>query len=121
MAMGTTYLGPVLAFNKDASIVAALIAFGTSTAVLFTAGSIGYTIEETMNNGIPNFGKAMTNGGFVALESIVKFGVGGVIGNIGHVGENGPKFSKEWVGKNIFKLEFSQPIKSFRWNFYKQK
>ena len=34
------------------------------------------------------------------------------IGSIGHVGENGPKFSKEWVGKNIFKLEFSQPIKS---------
>ncbi len=65
-----------------------------------------------MNNRIPNFGKAMTNGEFVALEGIVKFGVGGVIGSIGHVGENGPKFSKEWVGKNIFKLEFSQPIKS---------
>lgn len=65
-----------------------------------------------MNNRTPSFGKAMANGGLVALESIVKFGVGGVIGSIGHVGENGPKFSKEWFGKNIFKLEFSQPIKS---------
>ena len=35
-----------------------------------------------------------------------------MIGSIGHVGENGPTFSKEWVGKTIFKLEFSQPIKS---------
>lgn len=56
MANGTTFLGSVLAF-KDASIAAALIAFGTSTAVSFTAGSIGYTIEETMNNRTLNFGK----------------------------------------------------------------
>lgn len=65
-----------------------------------------------MNHRTPIFGKAMANGGLVALESIVKFGVGGVIGSIGHVGENWPTFSKEWVGKTIFKLEFSQPIKS---------
>ena len=50
-----------------------------------------------MNHRTPIFGKAMANGGLVALESIVKFGVGGVIGSIGHVGENGPTFSKEWV------------------------
>ena len=112
MAMGTAYLGPVLAFKEGASGAAALIAFGTSTAVSFAAGSIGYTIEEAMNHRTPIFGKAMANGGLVALESIVKFGVGGVIGSIGHVGENGPTFSKEWVGKTIFKLEFSQPIKS---------
>lgn len=56
MANGTTFLGSALAF-KDASIAAALNAFGTSTAVSFTAGSIGYTIEETMNNRTLNFGK----------------------------------------------------------------
>lgn len=35
-----------------------------------------------------------------------------MIGSIGHVGEKVPTFSKEWVGKTIFKLEFSQPIKN---------
>ena len=85
MAMVTTYLGPVLAFKDGASVTTALIAFDTSTAVSFTAESVGYTIEEIMNNRTPSFGKAMANGGLVALEGIVKFGVGGVIGSFGHV------------------------------------
>lgn len=54
----------------------------------------------------------MANGEFVALEGIVKFGTGELIGNVDHVGEKVPRFSKEWFGKNIFKLGFSQPVKS---------
>lgn len=50
--------------------------------------------------------------GFVALEGMVNFGVGGIIGSLGNVGTKG-KFltSKEWWGKFIFGLEFTQPFK----------
>jgi len=40
------------------------------------------------------------------------FGVGGIVGSLGNVGTKG-KFvvSKEWWGKFIFGLEFTQPFK----------
>ena len=52
------------------------------------------------------------HGGFVALEGMVNFGVGGIIGSLENVGTKG-KFlvSKEWWGKFIFGLEFTQPFK----------
>ena len=48
----------------------------------------------------------------VALESIVNFGVGGMIGSIGNVGTKGKMLvSKEWWGKLILGQEFTQPFK----------
>ena len=112
LSMGVAYLGPVIAGVADASGKAALIAFGTSSAVSFGAGALGYASEEWMNGRTPTFGKAMMHGGFVALEGMVNFGVGGIVGSIGNVGTKGKFFtSKEWWGKFIFGLEFTQPFK----------
>ena len=57
----------------------------------------GYATEEWMNGRTPSFGKAMMHGGFVALEGMVNFGVGDIVGSLGNVGTRG-KFltSKEW-------------------------
>ena len=112
LAMGVGYLGPVIAGIAGASTKAALIAFGVSSAVSFGAGALGYATEEWMNGRTPSFGKAMMHGSFVALEGMVNFGVGGIVGSIGNVGTKG-KFlvSKEWWGKFILGLGFTQPFK----------
>lgn len=51
------------------------------------------------------------NGGFVALEGMVNFGVGGIVGSLGNVGTKG-KFltSKEWWGKFIFWIRIYSTI-----------
>ncbi|MGM9900116.1 MAG: RHS repeat domain-containing protein [Bacilli bacterium] len=112
LAMGVGYLGPVIAGTAIAGGLTAGGAFAISTAVSFSAGALGYATEEWMNGRTPSFGKAMMHGGFVALEGMVNFGVGGIIGSLGNVGTKG-KFltSKEWWGKFIFGLEFTQPFK----------
>ena len=110
--MGVVYLGPVIAGTATAGGLTAGGAFAISTAVSFGAGALGYATEEWMNGRTPSFGKAMMHGGFVALEGMVNFGVGGIVGSRGNVGTKG-KFltSKEWWGKLIFGLEFTQPFK----------
>ena len=112
LAMGVGYLGPVIAGTATAGGLTAGGAFAISTAVSFGAGALGYATEEWMNGRTPSFGKAMMHGGFVALEGMVNFGVGGIVGSLGNVGTKG-KFltSKEWWGKFIFGLEFTQPFK----------
>ena len=112
LAMGVGYFGPVIAGAAATGGLTAGGAFAISTAVSFGAGALGYATEEWMNGRTPSFGKAMMHGGFVALEGMVNFGVGGIVGSIGNVGTKG-KFlvSKEWWGKFIFGLEFTQPFK----------
>ena len=112
LAMGVGYLGPVIAGTATAGGLTAGGAFAISTAVSFAAGALGYATEEWMNGRTPSFGKAMMHGGFVALEGMVNFGVGGIIGSLGNVGTKW-KFlvSKEWWEKLIFGLEFTQPFK----------
>ncbi len=96
-AMGVGYLGPVLAGAATASNAAAGIAFGISAGVSYVAGSLGYATEEWINGRSPNFGKAMLNGGFVALEGAMSFVFGGITGSVGNIGTKG-KFlkSREW-------------------------
>lgn len=112
LAMGVGYLGPVIAGTATAGGLTAGGAFAISTAVSFGAGALGYASEEWINGRTPSFGKAMMHGGFVALEGMVNFGVGGIIGSLGNVGTKG-KFliSNEWWGKFIFGSEFTQPFK----------
>ena len=112
LAMGVGYLGPVIAGAATAGGLTAGGAFAISTAVSFGAGALGYASEEWVNGRTPSFRKAMMHGGFVALEGMVNFGVGGIVGSLGNVGTKG-KFltSKEWWGKFIFGLEFTQPFK----------
>ena len=112
LTMGIGYLGPVIAGTATAGGLTAGGAFAISTTVSFGAGALGYATEEWMNGRTPSFGKAMMHGGFVALEGMVNFGVGGIVGSLGNVGTKG-KFvvSKEWWGKFIFGLEFTQPFK----------
>lgn len=51
-------------------------------------------------------------GGFVALEGMVNFAAGGMVGSIGNIGTKGAFLkSKEWWGKFVFGLEFTQPFK----------
>ena len=77
-----------------------------------SCNALGYASEEWINGRTPSFGKAMMHGGFVALEGMVNFGVGGIVGCVGNVGTKG-KFlvSKEWWGKLVLGLEFTQPFK----------
>ena len=112
LAMGVGYLGPVIAGTAVAGSLTAGGAFAISTTVSFGAGALGYASEEWINGRTPSFGKAMMHGSFVALEGMVKFVAGGVMGSFGNVGTKG-KFliSKEWWGKFIFGLAFTQPFK----------
>ena len=111
-AMGVIYLGPVLAGTAVIGGLTAGGAFAISAAVSFGAGALGYAVEEWKNEKTPSFGEAMMHGGFVALEGMVNFGVGGMVGSVGKVGTKGdPLVTKEWWGKLFFGLEFSQPIK----------
>jgi RHS repeat-associated protein len=111
-AMGVVYLGPVLAGVATVSKVAAGIAFGISVGVSYAAGSLGYATEEWINDRSPNFGKAMLNGGFVALEGAMRFVFGGITGSVGNIGTKG-KFlkSREWWAKLAFGQEFTFPFK----------
>lgn len=113
MAMGVGYLGPVIAGASGASGMAALGAFGVSATVSFGAGALGYTSEEWINGKTPDFGKAMMHGGFVAIEGMINFGVGGVIGSMGNIGTKGPNpfRSLEWWGKLTFGQMYTQPSK----------
>ncbi len=112
LAMGVIYLGPVIAGTAIAGGLTASGAFAISTAVSFGAGTLGYALEEWIDGRTPSVGKAIANGAFVALEGMLNFGVGAIIGCFGNVGTKG-KFlvSTEWWGKFIFGLEFTQPIK----------
>lgn len=113
MAMGVGYLGPVIAGASGASGMAALGAFGVSATVSFGAGALGYASEEWINGRTPDFGKAMMHGGFVAIEGMINFGVGGVIGSMGNIGTKGPNpfRSLEWWGKLTFGQMYTQPSK----------
>lgn len=112
LAMGVGYLDPVIAGTATVGGLMAGGAFAISTAVSFGAGALGYASEEWINGRTPSFGKAIMQGAFVALEGMVNFGVGGIVGSFGNVGTKG-KFliSKEWWGKFILGLEFTQPFK----------
>ncbi len=106
-ALGVAYLGPVIAGVAGASGKAALIAFGASSVISFGAAT-----EEWMNGRIPNLGIAMMHGGFVMLEGMISFGVGGITGSVGNVGKKGKMLiSKEWWKKLIFGQEFTKPYK----------
>jgi len=113
MAMGVGFLGPLIAGTSGASGIAALSAFGISGAVSFGAGALGYASEEWFNGRTPDFGRAMMHGGFVAIEGMINFGVGGIIGSMGNIGTKGPNpfRSLEWWGKFTFGLMYAQPSK----------
>ena len=121
LALGVAYLGPVLAGIAGASGKTALIAFGASSAISFGAGALGYATEEWMNDRRPDFWTAMMHGGFVMLEGMISFGVGGIVGSVGNVGTKGKYFNrkgwtkifggKEWWLKFIFGQEFTLPSK----------
>ncbi len=112
LAMGVAYLGPAIAGTSLAGGLSVSEALGISTSISFLSGALGYASEEWINERSPSFEKAIVHGVFVALEGIVKFGVGGMTGSIGNIGTKG-KFltSIEWWGKLALGLEFSQPIK----------
>ncbi len=111
-SMGVTCLGPVLAGEATIGLTAGK-AYAISTLVSFSAGSLGYIVEEKMNDKDPSFGKALMNGGLVALAGTLKFVFGGVVGSVGHLGTKGkpPVRSKEWWGKLVFGQEFTMPFK----------
>ena len=112
LAMGVVYLGPAIAGTATTSGLSAKGALLISTAVSFGTGALGYSSEEWVNGRSPSFEKAMVHGGFVALEGMINFGAGGVIGSIGTVGTKGRLLtSKEWWFKFFFGLEFTQPFK----------
>ena len=112
LALGVSCLGPVIAGTATAGGLTSGGAFAISTAVSFGAGALGYASEEWLNGGEPSLKKAIMHGGLVALEGMVNFGVGGIIGSFGNVGSKGNfVVSKEWWGKFIFGLEFTQPFK----------
>ena len=102
----------MLAGAATASKAAAEIAFGISVGVSYSAGALGYAAEEWINGRSPDFGKAMLNGGFVALEGTMSFVFGGITGSVGDIGTNG-KFlkSREWWAKLAFGQEFTFPFK----------
>lgn len=112
LALGVTYLGPVIFGAANVSGKVALIAFGVSSAISFGVGALGYASEEWLNSRTPDFGTAMMHGAFVMLEGMVSFGVGGIIGTVGTVGKKGKMLiSKEWWLKLIFGQEFTKPFK----------
>ncbi len=112
LALGVVYLGPVIAGVAGASGKAALIAFCVSSVISFGAGALGYAAEEWFNGRTPDFGTAMMHGGFVMLEGMISFGVGGITGSVGTIGKKGkPLISKEWWLKLIFGQEFTKPSK----------
>ena len=113
LAAGVATLGPAIAGTAVSSGLSAGGAFALSAGVSFAAGALGYASEERMNDREPSLDKAIAHGGFVALEGMVKYGVGGMIGSVGNIGTKG-KFltSIEWWGKLILGLEFAQPLKT---------
>jgi len=112
LAFGIAYLGPVIAGTATTGGLTAGSAFAINTAVSFGAGNLGYVFEELINGRTPSFGKAIMHGGFVMIEGMVSFGVGGITGSVGTIGKKGKLLlSKEWWLKFIFGQEFTQPFK----------
>ena len=112
LSMGVAYLGPAIAGASASEALSVSGAFAISTAVSFAAGALGYILEEHFDGDKPLLEKAIMHGGFVALEGIVNFGVGGMVGSIGTIGSKGVAIkSGEWWGKLILGFEFSQPFK----------
>ena len=113
MAMGIAYLGPAIAGSSITGGLSVVEAFGISTTVAFGSGALGYASEEWINKRTPSFDKAIVHGGVVALEGVVKFGAGGMVGCIGNIGTKGTTLTSiEWWGKFALGLEFSQPFKT---------
>ena len=112
LAMGVAYLGPMIAGTATTGWTLTTVAFLTSTSISFCAGALGYATEEWINGRSPSSQKALMNGGIVAFEGAWNFGVGGVVGSVGKIGTKGDLLvSKEWWGKLILGMEFSQPFK----------
>lgn len=110
-AAGGAFLGPVLAGTAGASVAKAWIAWGATTAFSATAGAVGYVIEERMNDRTPQFSTAMMHAGIVALESTIKFGVGGAVGSVVPANQPNVKISfKDRCFKFVVGQEFSTPF-----------
>ena len=110
LGFGVVYLGPVIAGSATASTSAATTAFATSTLTSFAAGASGYAIEEYMNDRTPTIGNTIGHGGIVAIESMISFSFGGIIGSVGTVGDLN-FISGEWFAKQVFIQEFTYPSK----------
>ena len=112
-AAGVVFLGPIIAGASAASASSTLITFGASVGVSALAGAGGYMLQETINGRAAEVKveNVLGHASIVAIEGACNFGVGGMIGSIGNVGQKGKIFTKEWIGKFIFGQEFSFPIK----------
>lgn len=111
LSMGVAYLSPLIAGLPTTSGSAALTVFATSTGVSFGAGALGYATEEWINGRTPMFGTAIMHGGFIGLEGIWNFGLGGMIGSMWKPGTKGDFLrTGEWWGKFLIGQEFSLPF-----------
>jgi hypothetical protein len=111
-SMGLSYLGPMIA-NGTITAGTLLTSFSVSVGVSAVAGGGGYLLQETFNgrkNNI-NVKGVLINTCFVALEGAYCFGVSGMVGSIGTIGEKGAFMTKEWIWKNVLGQEFSKPFK----------
>jgi len=95
--LGIVYLGPLFG-----SLVAPKTLYLSSLLALgipFTAGSLGYIIENEYNNTNYSLNDVMANGVLTSMKGSWYYMSGGLIGAGGSIGKNGKLFSQEWLTK----------------------
>lgn len=110
---GVAFLGPMLASAgagtlTSTSILSAVYSFAGSTIISFSAAAIGYTINEELNNRNARLRDVLGFSSLIAVESMINYTWGGIVGQFGKVGElNFPK--PEWFGKQAMYRVFASP------------
>ena len=110
---GVAFLGPMLAAAgagtlTSTAVLSATYAFVGSTIATFSAATIGYTINQELNDKSVELGEVLGYAGLTSIKSMINFCWGGVVGQFGTVGEmNFPKW--EWFGKQALYRIFDAP------------
>jgi len=110
---GVAFLGPMLATAgagtlTSTAVLSATYAFVGSTIATFSAATIGYTINQELNDKSVELGEVLGYAGLTSIKSMINFCWGGVVGQFGTVGEmNFPKW--EWFGKQALYRIFDAP------------